>query len=901
MSSVRVLSLHTHLAELVVDHFQTLGHVAEVREADASQLVLRVRPALSVDDRASLLAALRPYAPRVEEVASLDVDAELHLGAPGGLSGVEVRIATDCPDACEALSESLGAIGLPSARCETTLVSESVMRFGGASRFVRQTLRWLLARQGIERVQEQKVWETSDSDVWVYAPHPKLAALPPRQRFEVLVRTDDSAAAKPMLARLEGAGFRVNVAPLELPFDGRATKFTFDPGPFARVGSPEDHKILLEAVRTLLVDRCVHPDRWPLAEAAPPVRSARARVRPPGFETGGSSLVATIDLPLGALARGELRPYDGRGADRYEVIVRAETEAHGQEVIAALRELGFVWMRFERHKDPAAQPRVTCGSLREDTALRERVLEVARACLGRLAGVETPKVESRVSSGDDERVVVDVPISGVADGTRAARALRGLGQYRVVVHHEGGDMSPLLQSLQTAGFRRPRLESAGACEGTLQFGGAPDVVVEKVAAICRETLGLVLDFENRWSPADRDLFVWVPGEAIATSAHSAEQGEPEVSVDFAGWVHGRGGAASRPFVESLRDAVHFGPCTLPKRSGRRHPLAPRPSDFDHFTIDAKTAETLLHVGQAIAMREPCLLEGDTSTAKTSSVLYVASLLGQPVSRVNLHGQTDTGELVGRYVPNDGDGAASWRWHDGVLLRAMREGHWLLLDEVNLAEPQILERFNSLLEREPTLVVTEHEGERLCASDVHPDFRLLATANPAEYAGRSALSPAWRDRWRAHRILPAPGEREIEHFLRVSVFGSAAAIEAAGVVWPTPTTTPAWGALASAPGMASFLSALARFHVSLERAFASADAPGRARRERYVVTRRNLLSVLDWLRAHGGTVQAMRGALVRYYLERVAPQDRAAVVRLLDAVGLGPTTWTVDVAARTEAA
>ena len=87
--------------------------------------------------------------------------------------------------------------------------------------------------------------------------------------------------------------------------------------------------------------------------------------------------------------------------------------------------------------------------------------------------------------------------------------------------------------------------------------------------------------------------------------------------------------------------------------GALHPLAPSPAEFVHFCIDALTAETLLHVVDAVVMREPCLLEGDTSTAKTSSVLYVAAQVGQPVVRINLHGQTDTGELVGRFVPNDG--------------------------------------------------------------------------------------------------------------------------------------------------------------------------------------------------------------------------------------------------------
>ena len=42
----------------------------------------------------------------------------------------------------------------------------------------------------------------------------------------------------------------------------------------------------------------------------------------------------------------------------------------------------------------------------------------------------------------------------------------------------------------------------------------------------------------------------------------------------------------------------------------------------------------------------------------------------------------------------------WRWQDGLVVQAMKHGWWVLLDEVNLAEPQILERLNSVLERDP---------------------------------------------------------------------------------------------------------------------------------------------------------------------------------------------------------
>lgn len=92
---------------------------------------------------------------------------------------------------------------------------------------------------------------------------------------------------------------------------------------------------------------------------------------------------------------------------------------------------------------------------------------------------------------------------------------------------------------------------------------------------------------------------------------------------------------------------------------------------------------------------------------------------------------------GRFLPEPGGG---WRWSDGAVVRALKRGEWLVLDELNLADPGVLERLNPLLEAEPSLVVTEHAGERLGpgGAPIHPDFRVFATLNPATYSGRHAL-------------------------------------------------------------------------------------------------------------------------------------------------------------------
>jgi hypothetical protein len=230
--------------------------------------------------------------------------------------------------------------------------------------------------------------------------------------------------------------------------------------------------------------------------------------------------------------------------------------------------------------------------------------------------------------------------------------------------------------------------------------------------------------------------------------------------------------------------------------------------------------------------------------------------------------------------------------------ALKRGWWVLLDEVNLAEPQILERLNSVLERDPMLVLTEHDHSAFGPGGrpVHADFRVFATMNPAEYSGRSVLSPAYRDRWRAHRFIPRPGEAEYRAMLDFLVFGQQPEVNVLGRTYPGARQAAPLAALASWPDIRTLLPALANFHTALENASGQADDTaklGARRKERYIFTRRGLLSFVEYLASPfglgGGTPTrlAIREALLRYYLGRVSsPVDQRVIVQLLEAAGLG---------------
>ncbi|CAN7984017.1 unnamed protein product, partial [Ixodes pacificus] len=74
---------------------------------------------------------------------------------------------------------------------------------------------------------------------------------------------------------------------------------------------------------------------------------------------------------------------------------------------------------------------------------------------------------------------------------------------------------------------------------------------------------------------------------------------------------------------------------------------------------------------------------------------------------------------------------------------MRKGHWIVLDELNLACSEILEALNRVLDDNRELFVPETQ-ETIRA---HPHFMLFATQNPpGRYGGRKVLSRAFRNRF-----------------------------------------------------------------------------------------------------------------------------------------------------------
>lgn len=162
---------------------------------------------------------------------------------------------------------------------------------------------------------------------------------------------------------------------------------------------------------------------------------------------------------------------------------------------------------------------------------------------------------------------------------------------------------------------------------------------------------------------------------------------------------------------------------------------------ENYILTDSVKENLRDLARIVSIGKlPVLLQGPTSAGKTSLIEYVAKRSGNYCLRINNHEHTDLQEYIGTYTADE-TGKLSFK--HGVLVQAMKNGYWIILDELNLAPSDILEALNRVLDDNRELFIPETQ-ELIKA---HPNFMIFATQNPPGlYGGRKTLSRAFKNRF-----------------------------------------------------------------------------------------------------------------------------------------------------------
>lgn len=139
------------------------------------------------------------------------------------------------------------------------------------------------------------------------------------------------------------------------------------------------------------------------------------------------------------------------------------------------------------------------------------------------------------------------------------------------------------------------------------------------------------------------------------------------------------------------------------------------------------------------------LFGPSGCGKTSNVINILDSLGWPCITMTLNNRFDVQDLIGHHMINEDKVV----FVEGPLVKAMKTGSVLILNEIDLADPGELAGLNDILERRE-LVIIQNDSESVLPNEY---FRVIVTANTkgdgdsANFVGTQTLNSAFLDRFR----------------------------------------------------------------------------------------------------------------------------------------------------------
>ncbi|MEM1264660.1 MAG: AAA family ATPase [Pseudomonadota bacterium] len=236
---------------------------------------------------------------------------------------------------------------------------------------------------------------------------------------------------------------------------------------------------------------------------------------------------------------------------------------------------------------------------------------------------------------------------------------------------------------------------------------------------------------------------------------------------------------------SLPDRAHVRAPTDTPTPGGASPSDPSEREIEDGALPARAdlylegelhsivsrAMVYLRAGLAVHFRGPA------GVGKTTLALRIADLMQNGHLLVTGDDALTSGDLVGRelgyatravhdtYIHSVRRTETETRsaWVDSVLTRAMVEGRTLVYDEFTRASAAANNALLTALEERVLVISNPARGARHVIA--HPEFRVIFTSNPLEYAGTNRAPDALLDRMITFDLIELSAETEAQMLIR----------------------------------------------------------------------------------------------------------------------------------------
>lgn len=341
MTQLIIHSLHLWIAHHLADSLREKSPDLEVTiiAEKTWNYELRYSSRSSRSELQHLLSSISPLCPRKRSSLSIDANSfHLYLGTPRRLDEFSIRIKSDSDKLLDHLSKEFESrlhfersAGAP---------TKSVLKYGGASPFIRELLSWIIWRHyGVSLITE-KVWGDDANDIHLLIQDPALRGEAFRYSLPVKIYLDEEVSRdiseeidhrSDVMGSLIAAGYQPNVeylSPQDWPQSALRYGFVIDIG--ERTFDPIEANYLVGAISEGLNQDGVKLHSHPI--------TFQSFI---GGEEPRPDHELRVYLPINHWRRDLLIPIGGEQPRRWQVDVYLDDLLTGLPILQSLKSFGF--------------------------------------------------------------------------------------------------------------------------------------------------------------------------------------------------------------------------------------------------------------------------------------------------------------------------------------------------------------------------------------------------------------------------------------------------------------------------------------------------------------------------------------------------------------------------------